>query len=62
MTVTAQRKGGLRSIWTTVLAMLNLKWIKGLGNITGNQKVNFSMETRQENSLQVEPLINVFLS
>lgn len=42
--------------------MLNLKWIKGLGNITGNQKVNFSMETRQENSLQVEPLINVFLS
>lgn len=41
--------------------MYDIKWIKSLGNVTRNQKANLSVETRQENSLQVGPLINVLL-
>ena len=42
--------------------MFDIKWIVSLGNVTSNQKANLSFETRQENSLQVGPLINVLLS
>ena len=42
--------------------MFDIKWIESPGNVTSNQKANLSVETRQKNSLQVGPLINVVLS